>query len=496
MFRDDEEVTARTPAGPAERTTVPSAGPGEKRLTLLVVCSALFLALLDSTVISLALPTVQRDLNAGVEGLQWIVDGYILLYAALLLTGGTLGDRFGRRRVFLGGMAVFLAGSLLCALSGSVATLIAGRAVQGVGAAAVTPQTLAILAQVFPGERERARAFGTWSAVSGLALLLGPVAGGALAELFGWQSVFLLNLPIGLVALAAGRRLPAATAVRTPRPLDPVGQLLAFASLAPLTYGLVEGPRSGWHSMPVVAALAVAVASAGALLVFERRTAHPMLRLDLFRIRTFSGATAVTFLVACGLNAGFLLLSLMLQVLGGADASVAGLRLLPTMAAIVVAAAVAGRVSARFGPRPLVLVGTATAGISLISLGALAVGERYVLWWPLLVLMGLGIGMVMSPNNAALVGSAPSDASGQAASMGAASQQVGALLGVASLGLFLTGAVLGRAGSGGNGGEDPSAGAAPDGLAAALESGLLAAGTCYLLAAVVAALLIRTNRQD
>ncbi|MFP8962484.1 MFS transporter [Streptomyces nanhaiensis] len=474
-------------------TAPPPAGRREKNLTLAVVCSALFLALLDSTVISLALPTVQRDLGAEVTDLQWIVDGYILLYAALLLTGGTLGDRFGRRQVFLAGMAVFTAGSVLCALSGSVAELTAGRAVQGVGAAAVTPQTLAILAQVFPGERERARAFGTWSAVSGLALLLGPVAGGAFAELLGWQSVFLLNVPIGLLALAAGRRLPACTAARTRRPLDPAGQLLVVTWLAPLTYGLVEGPRAGWRDPAVLTALALGAVAFAALLLVERRSRHPMLRLDLFRSRTFCGSTSVTFLVAFGLNAGFLLLSLLLQSLGGAEPSAAGLRLLPAMAAIVLAAAVAGRVSGRLGPRPPVVLGTALAGTSLLLLSVFAVGERYALWWPLLALMGLGVGMVMSPNNAALVGSAPADAAGQAASMGGAAQQVGALLGVASLGIVLTGTAFTGATGAAHGASAPE-GPGREALAVGIEHGLLLAGACYLAAAVLAALLVRPER--
>lgn len=459
--------------------TAPAA-PREKTLTLVVVCSALFLALLDSTVISLALPTVRRDLGADVSDLQWIVDGYILLYAALLLTCGSLGDRFGRRQMFLAGMAVFTAGSLLCALSGSVGALIAGRAVQGLGAAAITPQTLAVLAQVFPGERERARAFGTWSAVSGLALVLGPVAGGAFAELFGWQSVFLLNVPIGLLALVAGRRLPARTAVRTRRPLDPAGQLCAVAWLVPLTYGLVEGPRAGWRDPTVVAALVTGAAAFVALLLVERRVRHPLLRLDLFRIRRFTGSTAVTFLVACGLNAGFLLLSLLLQLLGGADPSAAGVRLLPIMAAIVLAAALAGRFSGSFGPRPLVILGTALAGTSLLMLGAFAVSRPYGSWWPLLVLMGLGVGMVMSPNNTILVSSAPAGSTAQAAAVSGAAQQIGALLGVASLGLFLTGAIPAAS----DGGAYPA-------LAAGIEHGLLLAGGCYLVAAVLAGMLIR-----
>ncbi|MBZ4016091.1 MFS transporter [Streptomyces purpurogeneiscleroticus] len=464
-------------------------GRREKRLTLAVVCSALFLALLDSTVISLALPTLQRDLHTNVAGLQWIVDGYILLYAALLLTGGTLGDRFGRRQLFTVGMSLFVVGSLICAAAGTVAVLATGRAVQGIGAAAITPQTLAILAQVFPEGPERVRAFGTWSAVSGLALLLGPVAGGAFAQYFGWPSIFLLNIPIGLVALAAARRLPSATAVKKHRPLDPVGQFLAIVWLAALTYGLVEGPKSGWRDASVTGVLAVSIVALVALLWVQHRSSHPMLRLDFFRSRTFSGSASVTFLVAFGLNAGFLLLSLLLQLLGGAEPSQAGLRMLPAMAAIVVAAASAGRISERYGPRLPVVAGTALAGLALVLLSVVAVDRPYALWWPLLALMGLGVGMVMSPNNALLVSSAPLDAAGQAASVGGAAQQVGALLGVASLGAVLTGTAPGEASS------SPVEAAPHSVLAAGIEHGLLISGMGYLAASALAISLMRKKVQ-
>lgn len=477
MLRDDEEVIA------AAKQTGP--GPRGRALTLCVVCSALFLALLDSTVVALALPTVRRDLDADLTGLQWIVEGYVCPYAALLLTGGFLGDRFGRRRVFLAGMAVFTAGSVLCAVAGSVEVLTAGRAVQGVGAAAVTPQTLALLSQVFPGERERAKALSTWSAVSGLALLLGPVAGGSSAELLGWRSVFLLNVPVGVFALAAGRRLPAPAASGPERPLDGKGQLLIVACLGSATYGLVEGPRTGWTSAPVAAALVLAGVAALALLGVERRTPYPALRLDFFRRAVFTGATSVTFLMAVALNAAYLVLSLLLQVLDGASPAQAGLRLLPTMAAIVVGAVVAGRAVRRLAPWQLVATGTALAGLSLLSVAALAPGHSYALWWPGATLMGLGMGLVMSPNNGAMIGGVRPEDAGQAAAMGGVLQQAGALLGVASLGAVLGSAAL-----------EGHAATAPAGLASGLRHGLLLAGVCCLLATAATVLLTRARRED
>lgn len=475
MLRDDEEVTGVT----EQARTV---GPRERTLTLCVVCSALFLALLDSTVVALALPTVREDLNAGLTGLQWIVLGYVCPYAALLLTGGFLGDRFGRRRVFLAGTAVFTAGSLLCAAAESVTVLAAGRAVQGVGAAAVTPQTLALLSQVFPGERERAKALSTWSAVSGLALLLGPVAGGSSAEVLGWRSVFLLNVPVGLFALAAGRRLPAPAPSGPVRPFDRTGQILIAASLGAATYGLVEGPRTGWTSVPVTAALLLAGAAALALLAVERRTEHPALRLDFFRGRAFAGATSVTFLMGVALNAAYLVLSLLLQVLEGASPAGAGMRLLPTMAAIVAGAVLAGRAQRLLAPWQLVAAGTAVAGASLLTVAATAAGNSYAVWWPGAAAMGLGMGLVMSPNNGAMIGGVRPEDTGQAAAMGGVLQQAGALLGVASLGAVLGSSVL-----------DGHTAAAPARavLATGLRHGLLLAGVCCLLATAATLLLTR-----
>src|SRR5438309_3114277 len=233
-------------------------GQSGRTLVLVTVCLALFLALLDSTAVSIALPLVARDLDTGMSGLQWTADSYVLVAAAFLLTSGTLGDRIGRKQVFLAGVALFTAGSAVSALAGSLPVLVAGRAVQGLGAAGMSPQTLAILGVAFPERRDRARALGIWSGVSGLALVLGPLAGGALAGRWGWQSIFWLNVPSGVLAFAIGARvIPAARPRRTQR-IDVAGQVLAVGALVAVTFGVIRAGGYPWRSPTVLVPLALA----------------------------------------------------------------------------------------------------------------------------------------------------------------------------------------------------------------------------------------------
>jgi DHA2 family methylenomycin A resistance protein-like MFS transporter len=508
------------PSPPARR---PLAGD-PKSLTLAVVCLALFMTILDSTVVTLALPSIQRDLVAGISGLQWVADAYVLAFASLLLTGGTVGDRLGRKRLLLAGLMVFTAGSAVCALAGSIAVLVAGRVVQGLGAAAVAPQTLAILANAFPDERERARAFGVWSGVSALALVLGPVVGGVLVGTLGWQSVFALNLPIGAAALLLGSRGLAESADPSRRPVDLPGQLLAVASLGALTWGLIEWGRHGW-GLAQMAVLLLALAGLAALLRVEARSAAPMLRLELFRSRTFSACNAVLFLVAFGLYASFFFLSLFLQQAQDYSPPAAGVRFLPAMGAVVAAAPIAGLLASKLGPRLPIVAGTTLTGTSLLALAAVPAAAPYRAWWPLLVVTGVGIGLTMAPANAALVGSAPLPAAATASATAATSQQVGALCGIAVLG---TVAAIGfrsmlRGGAGqlgiaspppgrlvdaalSGGATDPShaawAGVDPQALqrlvdhalTGGVHRGLLVAGLGYLTAAVLALRFITGGR--
>ncbi|WP_214317635.1 DHA2 family efflux MFS transporter permease subunit [Nonomuraea sediminis] len=444
-----------------------------RTLTVVGLCLALFMTLLDSTVVNLALPAIAEDLDVRIAGLQWIIDAYILVFASLLLSAGALGDRWGRRRVFIAGMVVFCAGSLVCALAGSLAVLVAGRMVQGMGAAALLPGTMSILAAAFPDERERAKAIGIWSGTSGLALLLGPPAGGALVHFAGWPSVFYLNLPLGAVAIFLAARVFPET--RDPRRgADVPGQVLAIAGLAALTYALIEGGRAGWTSPLILGALGVAVAALTGFLLVERRAADPMVPLRLFARPRFASGTAVIFLVGFGLLGSFFFLSLFLQQVQRYSAAESGVRLLPAMAAVVVAAPIAGRLAGRVGSRAPMTAGLALAGTGLLLL--VTVGERtpYGSWWPVLVLFGLGLGLTMSPTNAAIIGAVDQRQAGLASAVGMTMQQVGGLIGIA-----LLGSVVGAAG----------------GFVLGMHRAFLIAGAAFLVGAVIAFAFMRERRR-
>ncbi|SCF00046.1 drug resistance transporter, EmrB/QacA subfamily [Micromonospora viridifaciens] len=491
---------------------------------LVVVCLALFMALLDSTAISLTLPAMRADLGADLTGLVWIADGYVLVFAALLLTSGSLGDRLGRAPMFLAGLATFTVGSAVCAYAPLLEVLVAGRVLQGLGAALVTPQTLAILSHTFPEPRERARAFGVWSGVSALALLLGPVLGGVLAAHWGWRSVFLVNLPVGAVALVLGARslLGRDGTARPDGPLrrvvDLPGQLLAVLWLGTLTFAVVEGSRYGWGSPLIVGLLLVSLAALAALLAVERRSAHPMLHLELFSSATFSASTLVIGLVAFGMYASFFLVSLFLQQAQDYSAAEAGVRFLPAMSAVMVASPLAGLLAGRVGSRVPVVTGTLLMGGALLLLARVGTGDPYRGWWPLLVLFGAGIGLVIPPVNSALMGSVRADRAGLASATGETGQQIGALVGIAVLGALVTGGfrrvVADGAGATGLSRADsaelarrlfaedgdatttasPAVAALVDrALTAGVHAGLVAAGIAALVAAAVA-LLIREPR--
>ncbi|SCL14683.1 MFS transporter, DHA2 family, methylenomycin A resistance protein [Micromonospora nigra] len=488
---------------------------------LVVVCLALFMALLDSTAISLTLPAMRADLNADLTGLVWIADGYVLVFAALLLTSGSLGDRLGRAPMFLAGLAVFTVGSAICAYAPELPVLVAGRIVQGLGAALVTPQTLAILSHTFPTPKERARAFGIWSGVSALALLLGPVLGGLLADTWGWRSVFLINLPVGGVALLLGARVligrdgtAARPQGRLRRVVDLPGQVLAVLWLGTLTFALVEGSRFGWTSPVIVGLLVLSLLAFVALLAVERRVAHPMLHLDLFRSVTFSASTVVIALTAFGMYASFFLVSLFLQQAQEYSAAEAGVRFLPAMGAVMVASPLAGLLAGRVGSRVPVLGGATLMGVALLLLARVETDSPYGSWWPLLVIFGAGIGLVIPPVNSALLGSVRADRAGLASATGETGQQVGALVGIAVLGALVTNGfrrvVADGAGSVGLSREDSAelarrlfaedgdsaAGASPAvtalvdrALTTGIGWGLTAAGIAALVAAAVAVLI-------
>jgi EmrB/QacA subfamily drug resistance transporter len=404
---------------------------------LAALCAAQFMSMLDSTVVNLAMQSIRSDLDAGVSGLQWVVGSYVLAFACLLLTGGSLGDRFGRKRMFLSGLTVFTGGSLLCAAAQSLPVLVLGRVVQGLGAALFVPTTLAVLTHLFSEPRERARAIGVWAGVSALALPLGPLLGGFLVDGFGWPSVFLINGPVGVAALAVSYRALPETPV-TRRPVDLPGQLLGICWLGGVTYALIEAEHEGWGSPRIAALLAAALLALVLFLVVEKRAAQPMVPLGLFRNGRFAACNGVLFAVAFGLLSSFLFLSLFLQQVQEYTPAQAGLRMLPLLLPAAAAAPVAGRLAGRYGPVLPMTCGLVMAGGALLALSAADATTPYAQWWPVLVPLGAGVGMTVTPTNAALMASVEQAKAGIASATSIASQQVGNVLGIAVVGAVVT----------------------------------------------------------
>jgi EmrB/QacA subfamily drug resistance transporter len=410
----------------------------EKVIVLLTMCFALAMAMLDNTVVNVALPTLSRDLGAGISELQWFVDGYVLAFASLLLTGGILGDRYGRKRMFLSGLAIFTASSLLCGLSDSSGQLILFRAIQGIGAALLMPGTLSILTVTFP-PRERAKAIGLWAGVSGLALALGPTLGGYMVEHLGWESIFFLNVPIGIVAFLLAVRNVHESRSEEVRRLDIPGLLLGTGGLFGLTYALIEANQKGWGDPLIVGTLVAGAAMIAGLILWESRTAHPMMPLAFFRIPAFFAGNAVAFSVSLGMFSTFFFLSLYMQnpFLHGYTAFQAGLRFLPMTLMIVVTAPLAGRFASKHGSRAPMTYGLLLAGGGLLALSNISADTSYWVMFPIFAIMGHGMGATMAPMTAAVMNSVGPQRAGLGSAMTNTSREVGGVFGIALLGTLL-----------------------------------------------------------
>jgi EmrB/QacA subfamily drug resistance transporter len=409
----------------------------EKVIVLLTMCFALAMVMLDNTVVNVALPTISRELKAGVSELQWIVDGYVLVLASLLLTGGILGDRYGRKKTFLGGLAVFTLASLACGLSQDTTQLILARAVQGLGAALLLPGTLSIITVTFP-PHERARAIGLWAGMSGLALALGPTVGGLMVERLGWESVFFLNVPIGIVALLVATRTVRESVSEQQRRLDLPGLALGTSALFLVTYGLIEANERGWTDPLILSSLIGFVVLLVAFLVWEMRRRNAMMPLTLFRIPAFSAGNAVAFSVSLGMFATFFFLSLYMQTIRGYTAFEAGVRFLPMTVLIIVTAPNAGKYASKHGSRIPMTYGLLLAGGGLLALSRLSVDTPYLLMLPVFVIMGHGMGATMAPMTAAVMNAVGHERAGLGSAMTNTSREVGGVFGIALLGTILT----------------------------------------------------------
>jgi EmrB/QacA subfamily drug resistance transporter len=471
--------------------------------TLGSMCFALFMIMLDNTVVNVALPSIQRDLHASLSSLEWTMNAYTLTFAVLLVTGGRLGDIFGRRRMFLFGVVVFGLSSLLIGFSTSDTMLVAFRAVQGIGAAFMMPATLSIITQTFPAE-ERGMAIGTWAGVSALALAIGPVVGGFLTEDVSWRAIFFINPPIAVAAVAV-----TLFATRESRD-ETVGRSVDIPGIAALTIGLtaivlalVQANSWHWGSPRIIGLFAVGIIALASFVAIELRVRAPMLDFAFFRSRTSAGANVVAFLVTFAMFSQFFFMTLYMQNVLHYSPLQTGIRFLPSTLIIIVMGPLAGRLTDRIGSRPLIAAGLALVAAALGIQSTLTVHSGYGLLLPGFILMGLGMGLVMSPMSTAAMNAVDRTKAGAASGVLSMSRMVGGSVGLAIMGALV--AAIGRADLNTSLPHVPAAvrsqiasalgsGAAPTGhtsstiVAATNHAFVSALGTGLLVGAVVAAI--------
>jgi EmrB/QacA subfamily drug resistance transporter len=459
------------------------ADENRKWWTLGALAFALFMIMLDNTVVNVALPSIQRDLGIGLSELEWTVNAYALMFAVLMLSGGKLADFFGRRRVFLIGLAVFTLSSLVCGLATTGGTLIGARTVQGVGAALMMPATLSIISATFP-PHQRGMAIGIWAGVSAMALAIGPLIGGLLTQHIHWSWIFFVNVPIGVLGFAVGRLV-----IRESRDtsedqrLDVPGLVASAVALFALTFALVEGNAYGWGDPLILGLFALAALAFVAFVLLEQHQRAPMLELGLFRSPTFAGANVVALLVTLAMFGVFFFMSLYMQNVLGYSAVQAGAAFLPMTILIILIAPAAGRFSDRIGSRWLMTAGMALLAVSLVLFSRLGLESGFWDIFPGLIVGGLGMATVMTPMTAAALGSVPVAKAGVGSGVLNTFRQVGGALGIAVMGAIVAAHVDLTGGR-------PDPASFIDGFQTAL---LVSAGFA-LLGAVVAAVTVRKHR--
>ena len=401
-----------------------------------ICCLSLLVVSMDATIVNVALPDIRRDLDASLVGLQWVIDAYTIVLASFLMLGGSTADRFGRRRVFQIGMALFTIGSLLCSLANSVQTLVAARVIQALGGSMMNPVAMSIIVHTFTDAKARARAIGIWAATSGLALALGPLTGGFLTQTLGWHAIFWINVPIGIVALwLTARYIPESRAPHPRRP-DVVGQALLLMGLATLIFAVIESDRGA--TVAGASALLSALAFV-ALVVYERRRHEPLLDVRFFRSLPFTSATVIAICMFAALGGFLFLNSLYLQDVRGLSAFAAGLAILPTALTVTIVSPLSGRLVGNYGARPSLLVSGVMLTLSALALAQLHPQTPIVYVLVVYALFGIGFGMVNAPVTFAAVSGMPRAQAGLASAVASTSRQIGVSVGVA-----LAGAVAGN----------------------------------------------------
>jgi EmrB/QacA subfamily drug resistance transporter len=438
-----------------------------------VLCLSLLVIGLDNTILNVALPTLARPTAAGGLGasgseLQWIVDAYVLVFAGLLLTAGSLGDRFGRYRALAAGLVVFGIGSVLSAFASSALMLIGTRALMGVGGAFIMPATLSIITNVFTDPHERARAIGVWAGVAAVGIGLGPVIGGLLLEHFWWGSVFLVNVPVVCVALVLGFFfIPDSRDPSTPR-LDPLGSVLSIAGLSALLWAVIEGPSHGWSSPEVIGAFVAGAVITVAFLLWELNYASPMLDIRVFENRRFSAASVAIMLTFLGLFGMVFLLTQYLQSVLGYSTVEAGAVLLPMSALMVVLAPRSPRLVARIGSKLVVAGGMFVAAVSMVLMTTFDIDSSVLHVIGVTLLLGVGMAYVMAPATESIMGSLPREKAGVGSAMNDTTRQVGGAIGVALLGSIVSSRFGSKMSAGLSGAPPKIVHAAKDSVGAAL----------------------------
>src|SRR5215469_14723153 len=419
--------------------------PGRRRhkprrwWTLVAVSLATFMTYLDNNIVNVAIPTIQRSLHISVAGLEWVVSGYVLVFAGLMLVGGRLADVFGRRRVFLIGLSVFTVSSLAAGLATSGGMLIAFRALQGLGAALLVPATLAVIIATFDDVRERTRAIGIWTAISALALAFGPLIGGFISQNFHWGWIFFINVPVGIVTFAMAIAWMAESRGRSAsRRLDIPGLASSAIALFALTYALIEGHTRGWTSAQILGSFGAAAAAALIFVLIEARSQHPMVQISLFRSRVFSGGTLVMMMWAFGVFGIYFFTSLYLQSILGFSPVKAGLAFLPMALVLAVFATISEQVAARISAHRTVALGMAIMAGGLYLFARQGLHAGYADLMPGFVLFGAGAGLMNVPLTNAVLESVPADRSGVASALINASREVAGLLGITVIGAVLS----------------------------------------------------------
>ena len=419
--------------GSASPDRAPSTARGAAAWAVVITSLALFMATLDNLVVTTALPVIKDHLHAGLAGLEWTVNAYTLTFAVLLLTGAALGDRFGRRRLFGVGLTVFTVASAAAALSPSIGWLVTARAVQGAGGALVMPLSLTLLSAAVSPER-RNQALGVWGAIGGIAVAAGPLVGGAVTSGWSWQSIFWINVPVGIVLLGLARwRLAESSGPR--QPLDVGGVVLATAGLLGVVLGLVRANAHGWTSPGVLASFAAGAFGLAGFVAWEQRAASPMLPLRLFRSRSFSAVNVVAMFMSFGMFGSIFFLSQFLQVVQHYSPFAAGLRVLPWTGMPMLMAPVAAALAQRFGGRPVLAVGLAlqAAGLAWLALETRPTVGYGALWMPF-VLSGVGMALFFVPLASVVLSSVPPEQEGVASGANGAFREIGGVLGIAVLG--------------------------------------------------------------